>query len=112
MKLSSIKGERTFDVLVEVMDPIFNIAQDEDVQAVFGSDRKRPEGMTDLEFGIYLMKEHLPKIVANHKDDFILILSTLEGVSRDEYIKKLTFPKLIKDATELLNDPTFRGFLF
>ena len=43
MKLSDIKGERTLDVIAEVIEPIANIAEDEKTAALFKRE-KLPEG--------------------------------------------------------------------
>ena len=35
MKLSDVKGERTIEVIAEIIDPIANIAEDEEASAMF-----------------------------------------------------------------------------
>ena len=44
MRLSNVKGERTFDVIAELIDPIYNIAMDPEAAAMFKRE-KLPEGM-------------------------------------------------------------------
>ena len=45
MKLSDIKGDRTLEVIADLVDPIANIAEDEDTFALFRRE-KLPAGMT------------------------------------------------------------------
>lgn len=45
MKLSDIQGDRVFDVIADIIDPIANIAEDEKASAMFQRE-KLPEGMT------------------------------------------------------------------
>ena len=49
MRLSDIQGERVFDVIADIIDPIANIAEDNAASALFKRE-KLPEGMTAKEF--------------------------------------------------------------
>lgn len=49
MKLSDIKGDRVFDVIADIIDPIANMAQDKDVTAMFKREAV-PEGMDARDF--------------------------------------------------------------
>ncbi len=49
MRLSDIKGERTLDVIADIIDPIANIAEDEVASDLFKRE-KLPEGMTAKKF--------------------------------------------------------------
>ena len=49
MKLSDVKGDRVFDVIADIIDPIANIAEDEKASAMFRRE-KLPEGMTEKQF--------------------------------------------------------------
>ncbi len=106
MKLSDIKGERTFDVIAEIIDPIANIAEDEAVSELF-SRQKLPEGMTPKKFMLKRAKKAVPALLRGHKDDIIAILSSIADVSPDEYKGALSIAKLIHDCFELLTDETF-----
>ena len=100
MKLSDIHGERVFDVIADIIDPIANIAEDEKASAMFRRE-KTPEGMTVKEFAMQRARKALPALLKQHKGDIIDILSAIEGVSAE----------LMRDATELLTDEAF-GELF
>lgn len=110
MKLSDVKGERTLDVIADLIDPIANIAQDKDVSEMFKR-QAVPEGMEAREFFAARMRKGMPALLKGHKGDIIAILATIEGVSPDEYTKSLNLAKIIKDFTELVTDEAFLGFL-
>lgn len=106
MRLSDIKGERTLDVIAEIVDPIANIAGDKELMAAFKRE-KLPEGVDKNEYLVGRVKKALPKLISGHKRDVISILASIEGVSYGEYAESLNLIRLMKDCTDLLNDPAF-----
>ena len=110
MRLSDIKGDRVFDVIADIIDPIANIASDETASALFKRE-KLPEGMTAKEFVTQRARKALPALLKGHKGDIITILASIEGVSAESYKGALNLVKLMRDATELLTDEAF-GELF
>lgn len=106
MKLSDIHGERVFDVIADIIDPIANIAEDEKASAMFRRE-KIPEGMTAKKFAMQRARKALPALLKGHKDDIISILAAIEGVSTDAYKGALNLVKLMRDAAELLADDAF-----
>lgn len=110
MRLSDIQGERVFDVIADIIDPIANIAEDDAASALFKRE-KLPEGMTAKQFATQRARKALPALLKGHKGDIIAILASIEGVSTDAYKDALNLVKLMRDATELLSDEAF-GALF
>ena len=53
------------------------------------------------------LRASVPALVKNHKGDIISILSTLEGVSPEDYAGSLDLLKLMKDFIDLLTDEAF-----
>ena len=106
MRLSDIKGDRTLEVIAEIIDPIANIAEDEEASAMFKRE-KLPDGMTVKKFLLKRVRKSLPALLKGHKADIIEILSAIEGVSADEYAGALNLVKLVKDCTDLLTDEAF-----
>ena len=106
MRLSDIKGDRTLEVIAEIIDPIANIADDEEASAMFKRE-KPPDGMTAKKFLLKRIRKSLPVLLKGHKADIIAILSTIEGVSAEEYAGALNLVKLVKDCTDLLTDEAF-----
>ena len=110
MRFSDIKGDRVFDVIADIIDPIANIASDETASALFKRE-KLPEGMTAKSFLLERARKAVPALLKGHKIDIITVLSTIEGVSADDYRSSLTLAKLMQDTAELLTDEAF-GELF
>lgn len=110
MRLSDIQGERVFDVIADIIDPVANIAQDETASALFKRE-KLPEGMTAKAFLLKRARTSIPSLLKGHKGDIIAILSTIEGSPVEKYKADLSLAKLMKDVTELLTDEAF-GELF
>lgn len=110
MKLSEVKGDRTLDVIADIIDPIANIAQDKDVAAMFEREAV-PEGMEAREFFAARMRAGMPALLKGHKSDIIAILAAIEGVAPEQYAASLNLAKLFTDVTELLTDKAFVNFL-
>ena len=106
MRLSDIQGERVFDVIADIIDPIANIAEDEQASAMFRRE-KLPEGMTAKPFMMQRARKALPVLLKDHKGDIIAILAAIEGVSADAYKDALNLVKLSQDTVELLTDDAF-----
>lgn len=109
MKLSDVKGERTLDVIAEVIEPIANISGDSEASALFRKE-KLPKGMTTKDCLLKRAKKSVPALIKNHKGDIIAILAAIEGVSAEEYGKRLNLVKLTKDFIDLLTDEAFSEF--
>lgn len=106
MKLSEIKGERTLDVIAELIEPIANIAGDKDTAKLFKKE-KAPEGVDPREFAINRLKKGVPSLLKNHKQDVVAILAAIEGVLVSEYTKSMNLAKLARDCVELITDEEF-----
>lgn len=106
MRLSDIKGERTLEVIAEIIDPIANIVGDKETINALKKE-KLPEGADKHEYLLGRVKKALPLLVKGHKNDIISILAAIEGVPYEEYAESLNLFKLMRDCTELLNDPAF-----
>lgn len=106
MRLSDVKGERTLDVIADIIDPICNIAEDESASAIFKR-KKLPEGTTAKKFLLQRAKKSLPVLLKNHKGDLIAIFAAIEGVSPGEYAESLNLVKLTKDFIDLITDDAF-----
>ena len=106
MRLSDIKGDRVFDVIADIIDPIANIASDETASALFKRE-KLPDGMTAKAFLLERARKSVPALLKGHKGDIITVLATIEGVSADDYRASLTLAKLMQDTAELMTDEAF-----
>lgn len=110
MKLSDIKGDRVLDVIADIIDPIANMVQDKDIAAMFKREAV-PDGMEARDFFAKRMCKGLPVLLKSHKADIIAIMAAIEGVTPEQYVASLDFPKLFTDVMELVTDDAFLNFL-
>lgn len=110
MKLSDIKGDRVFDVIADIIDPIANMVQDKDVAAMFKREAV-PDGMEARDFFAKRMCKGLPVLLKGHKADIIAVMAVIEGVTPEQYTASLDFAKLFTDVMELVTDDAFIDFL-
>lgn len=106
MKLSDVKGDRTLEVIADIIEPICSIAEDENAAALFKRE-KLPESMTATKFLLQRAKKALPALLRGHKGDVIAILSAIEGTSPEKYAGVLNLVKLTKDFIDLMTDEAF-----
>lgn len=109
MKLSEIKGERTIEVVAELIEPIAVISQNQNARELFKR-RKVPAGMTANEFFLQRVRATVPSLLTECKDEIITVLATIKGVSRREYAESMTLMSLTIDVMELLGDQEFLSF--
>ena len=103
MRLSDIKGDRTLEVIADIIDPIANIAEDEEASALFKREML-PEGMTTKKFMLKRVRKSLPVLLKGHKADIIAILGAIDGGGPEAYAGTLNLVKLVKDCTDLMTD--------
>lgn len=102
MKLSEMNVERAYDCIAECLIPIGNICCDE--EAVAGLKKLATlEGLPPFVIVGVIAKE-CPSLMKNHKEDVFTIISTIKGVSKEEYKKSTDIGMLIKDIMEMIND--------
>lgn len=109
MRLSDIQGERTLEVIADIIDPIANIAEDDKASYLFHKE-KLPDGMTAKKFLLQKARKAIPSLLKTHKEDILSILSTIDGTAKEEYTATLSLAKLTKDVIELLTDEAFITF--
>lgn len=109
MRLSEIKGERVFEVMAEVIEPICNIAADEAALALFKGDR--PKDADATEYAISKIRNSLPTLVRSHGNDLARIMAATDGVSLDEYLADMTVASLIAGIYQILTDDELLSFL-
>lgn len=86
MKLSDIKGEKAFEVVEEILDPIAEIALDKEFK-----DKPRIE--------------KIKVALKNHREAVIKILAALELKTVDEYMETLNLLTLPQQLLDIFNDP-------
>ena len=84
MRLSDVRGDRTLDVIADLIDPISEIASDEEAVALFRRE-KVPEGVEPRDFFVKRARKAAPALLKGHKQQVIQILATIEGTDPEEY---------------------------
>lgn len=110
MRLSDVKGERTLEVVAELVGPIASLAASKDVQELMTPKRK-PKGMTAEQFMLGRIKDALPGIIRSHRSDIIAILAAVGDKTPEEYAQNMTLPSLLSDVMDLITDDAFTAFL-
>lgn len=109
MRLSDVEGDRTLDVIADLIEPVANIAEDPKLKKLFeheeGSEdelRKKVKGQ---------LVASVPGLLRSHKADVIAILAALKGVSAKEYAEGMSLGSLLKELYELITDEELLAFL-
>lgn len=110
MRLSDVRGDRTLDVIADLIDPISEIASDEEAVALFRRE-KVPEGVEPRDFFVKRARKAAPALLKGHKQQVIQILATIEGTDPEEYAESLNLAKLLRDLVDLMTDEEFVAFL-
>ena len=103
MRLSEIKGERVFDVIADLIEPVARIAEDKEAAKLFRRE-KLSKGETAMGALLKRIRASVPLLLRNHKKELIEIMAALEGVPKEAYAEALSVPKLIADILGMLND--------
>ena len=108
MKLSDIKGDRTLDVVADLISPVCNIAADKEV-TIFQR-MVLPAGADPRQFTIQRIQKQIPLLLRRHKQDVCEILAAIKGMLVDEYKNALNLGTLAADLLELVSDEDFTAF--
>ena len=128
MKLSEIKGERVFDVIADIIEPVAAIAQDEEAVKLFTA-KDKPEDMTPWEYFVDRAKVAVPVLMRKYRSEICRLMASINGVTVEQYIDgipnpkheddpdapeyemlPLTVPKLFAVVLDLLTDSEFISF--
>lgn len=102
MKLSEIRGERVFDVIADLVEPVSDVAMDEKAMKLFKGEKKK--GESNKAYTLRNMKAGLPYLLKTYKRQLMQIFAALEGVPAEEYAEKTNLFTLTKSILEMLND--------
>lgn len=110
MKLSEVKGERTLDVIADIIGPLVEISENKDVMDLFQR-KSVPDGMTKEAFFAKRAAKAVPALIRDNKRQLIEIMAAIEGVTPEEYKASLSMSKLLSDVYELVTDRELLPFL-
>jgi len=92
-KLSEIQNEDALDVIADILDPVIEICQDDELKEVM----TKNDRMAAIKIAI-----------KNHKEAIMLILATLDGEPLETY--KINLIQIPTKLMELFNDPDMAAF--
>lgn len=92
-KLSEIKGEEALDVLAEILVPITEIVNDEEVKAGFETN----------------VAKSVSVALKKYKKEIIAIFATINGTSVEETLKEIDILALPAYIVEILNEPAIQS---
>ncbi|MBR4266488.1 MAG: hypothetical protein IKQ46_10590 [Bacteroidales bacterium] len=108
MKLSEIKGDRSIEVIADILEQVAIIAADPEAMKFFTEKPKVDKNGNMLEpmekWVAKRIGEKLPYLLKTHKKALYTIFATLEGVPVDKYIESVTIAKIIKSLVDLFTD--------
>lgn len=87
-KLSEIKGEEALDVLAEILVPIVDIWNDEDVKAGYETNVAKAVSVA----------------IKKHKEEIINIFALLDGKTYEEELEEINILSLPADIIGILNE--------
>ena len=92
-KLSEIKGEEALDVLAEILVPITEIVNDEEVKAGFETN----------------VAKSVSVALKKYKKEIIAIFATINGTSVEETLEGIDILALPAYIVEILNEPAIQS---
>ena len=93
--ISDFKNEEAIDLLADLVDPIHNIIQDQDIKIKIANKSTQ--------------KDAIKLVLKNHKESLLSIVALFEGVSREDLA--CTPISIVVDCMQILNDKDFLDFL-
>ena len=109
MKLSDVRGKRTFEVIADIIEPVATIASNEDAMAMFTASDK-PDDMSNWQWFVERAKRSVPVLMRDYSDEFCQIMAAIEGVPKEQYEEEISIPKLLADVMALVTDREFIAF--
>lgn len=109
MRLSEVRGERVFDVIADIIDPVAEIATSKEMEKLLER-RTTPKGVDPRTYALQRVRRVVPKLIREHKGAFVAVMSAIGGVTPEQYLDGLTMASLLADVSDLLTDDAFTDF--
>lgn len=106
MALDALKGEAALDAVADLIDPVFEIAQDEAFKGLFSG--LGEGGSKEL---ASRLRKAAPQLIKAHKGAVVRIMAATQGKTEQEVMEGMTVFSLPMWLVSALNDPVLLGFL-
>lgn len=103
MKLSDIKGERAIEVIADLIEPIAEIAADDNMKDLFSA--KPVSGKTARQASAAHLAKKVPALLKSHKSAVVKILATLNQTD----VESMNVFSISRGVIEMLSDPEVIG---
>lgn len=110
MKLSDVKGERSFTILKDAVPYIAKLAKNKYFKKIFDKNGIPENTDEQQEFMLKRITDNVPDLIVNAKDDIAAYLALLEGVPTEDFVKNASGEKVIGGVLEMFTDEYFRTF--
>lgn len=110
MKISDVKGERSYTILKDVVPYINEFSKNEYFKAIFNVDdlpKDDKERRTAIASKII---DNLPDLISSCKDGLTGYFALLEGITPEEYAAGVTAQKVFDGIIDMFNDDHFKIF--
>lgn len=105
MKISEMNTDQLSDALVELTDPISNIAKDEELNKALNElseKRQKKEITMPFQEGLSIIKAFVPALLKRHRQEVYAVLAALTGKSAAEIAGQNGF-KTILEARHVID---------
>lgn len=102
MKLSDVKGERSADVVADVIAFVCALGSEEEINALLTP--RKGEKVNNAEFA----RSFFPVVFKKYKKELYEVLGSIEGCGAKAYAAKADPATLFNDFAGLLSDPMFQ----
>jgi len=103
MRLSDVKGERSADVVADVIAFVCALGSEEEINALLAP-RKGKKAQNNTEFA----RAFYPTVFKKYKKELYEALGSIEGCGAKAYAAKADPATLFNDFAGLLSDPMFQ----
>lgn len=110
MKIKDVKGERSFTILKDLIPHVERLGSNKPLCDIYNTDGLPDDDRERAEIIAERIASAMPDLISGAKDDLVGYLSTLEGVTPEEYEKDISAGKLIGGVMDMLADSYFRAF--
>jgi len=102
MKLSDVKGERSADVVADVIAFVCALGSEDEINALFTP--RKGEKVNNAEFA----RSFYPTVFKKYKKELYEALGSIEGCGAKAYAAKADPATLFNDFASLMSDPMFQ----
>lgn len=110
LRLSDVNGERSLDVIADIIEPVCRIALDPKAGKFFQASPVK-KGETEKDHAISHVRKNLPTLLKTRKAEIYEILGIISGEGAD-YVKNRNAAEVFSDCLTLMGDPEFRNLFF